>query len=317
MSPNLLFLCGGRRVGLLSHFRRALAESGGGQIFTTDTERHAATSFVADHTFIVAPCRDAERFASDVAALCERHDVTAVLPLRCDAVSALPAIRRRASALVVGGDEDAVRVCGDKLLTATHFRTVGLRTPEVVSEPRTDDLPLFCRPRSGEGSRGASAVLTERQLEDAPRDGYVFTRYLRGDEYTLDCYKDLRGRLLAVTPRQRLRVRAGEVERSVTRHVPMLIEQCRAALEPLNFTGPATVQAFVSEGEAYFTEINLRYGGGVTLSVAAGADSPRWLVAELRGERPRAADGVRWNMGMSRYDAEFYYEEGEVQLDGD
>jgi carbamoyl-phosphate synthase large subunit len=91
-----------------------------------------------------------------------------------------------------------------------------------------------------------------------------------------------------------------------------LIEQCRAALEPLCFTGPATVQAFISEGEVYFTEINLRYGGGVTLSIAAGADSPRWLIAELQGERPKALDSFRWNLGMSRYDAEFYYEAGEV-----
>jgi len=305
---SLLFLCGGRRVGLLSQFRRALVDQGGGRMYTTDTEPHAATSFVADRSFAVAPCRDTERFASDVAAVCEQEAVTAVLPLRCDAVAALPALRRRTTALLIGGDDEAIRICHDKLLTAAYFRAAGLLTPEVVDHPQASDLPLFCRPRCSEGSKGVAAVLTERQLANAPRDdGHIFTRYLEGTEYSLDCYKNLGGRLVAITPRQRLRVRAGEVERSVTRRLAPLCEQARAALEPLCFVGPATIQALVVDGENYFTEINLRYGGGVTLSIAAGADSPRWLVAELCGGRPPVPGNVRWNLAMSRYDSEFYY----------
>lgn len=315
MSLSLLFLCGGRRVGLLRAFRRALAEHGAGRVFTTDTDPHAATSFVADRSFAVAPCLDTERFASDVAAVCERERIAAVLPLRCDAVSALPALRRLTSASIIGGDDEAIRICRDKLLTARYLRGAGLLTPEVVDHPRASDLPLFRRPRSAEGSSGVAVISTQGQLDQSPRDGHVFTRYLEGTEYTLDGYKDLRGRLIAVTPRQRLRVRAGEVERSVTRCLPSLSEQARAALDPLGFVGPATVQAFVSGGETYFTEINLRYGGGVTLSIAAGADSPRWLVADLSGARPSVPGEVRWNLGMSRYDSEFYYEEGERHAD--
>jgi carbamoyl-phosphate synthase large subunit len=311
VSLSLLFLCGGRRVELLRQFRRALDEHGGGRILTTDTEPHAATSFVADRSVTVAPCRDTERFAADVAEVCEREGITAVVPLRCDAVLALPALRTRTSALLVTGDDEAIGTCCDKLLTAAHFQRAGLPTPKVVMDPTANNLPLFCRPRCAEGSKGAAAILTQRQLERAPRDGHVFTRHIDGAEYTLDCYKNLRGELIAVVPRQRLRVRAGEVERSVTRRVTSLIEAAQAALDPLHFIGPATLQAFVSEHGNHFTEINLRYGGGVTLSIAAGADSPRWLVAELCGRRTAGPVDVRWNFGMSRYDAEFYYQEGE------
>lgn len=309
MSIRLLFLCGGRRVGLLNHFRRALAEQGGGQLYTTDTLPQSAASFVVDRNFAVAPCKDKERFVADLAAVCEEQDITAVLPLRCDAVAAMPALRRRASVLIIGGDDEAIRICNDKALTATHFRAMGLRTPDVIDDPQASDLPLFCRPRTGEGSQGTFVILTKSQLETTPRDDYVFTRYIEGAEYTVDCYKDLRGRLIAIIPRQRLRVRAGEVERAVTRNIGVLRDQAHAALEPLAFTGPAAIQAFISGGEHYFTEINLRYAGGVTLSITAGADSPSWLVSQLRGETPTVTPKIKWNLAMSRYDSEFYYEE--------
>lgn len=310
MMPVLLFLCGGRRVGLLREFRRALHEHGGGRILTTDTEPRAATTFVADRTFDVAPCRDTKRFAADVVAVCAKEGVTAVLPLTCAAVAGLSALRGCTNSRIICGDDEAIRICTDKLATAIHFRRVGLFTPEVVSCPTGGDLPLFCRPRWSEGSIGATQIITERELENAPRDdAHIYTHYLCGTEYTVDCYKDLRGDLIAVTPRQRLRVRAGEVERSVTRHLGTLIEQARTALEPLNFVGPATVQVLVVDGRAHFTEVNLRYGGGVTLSIAAGANSPWWLVAELCGLPLPPRRPVRWNLAMSRYDEEFYYQE--------
>ena len=139
-------------------------------------------------------------------------------------------------------------------------------------------------------------------------DDCLLTPYVHGKEFTVDCYKDLRGRLIASVPRERLRVRAGEVEQTVTRCIPDLIQQAGTAIAGLNFIGPATVQAIRANGVNYFTEINLRYGGGVTLSIAAGADSPRWMLRELQDGSPPSPVAIRWNIGMSRYDDEFYFQ---------
>ena len=125
----LLFLCGGRRVGLLRHFRRGLQALGGGRILTTDTELYAATKFVADRTVLVAPCRSVESFVADVAAICESEAVTAIIPLTCAAVAAIPALRRYTAAFIISGDEQAIRICTDKEETARHFQRAGLITP--------------------------------------------------------------------------------------------------------------------------------------------------------------------------------------------
>jgi carbamoyl-phosphate synthase large subunit len=322
--PVLLFLCGGRRVKLLAEFRAALAararhsrdsrdsdnRNTEGRLLTTDTEPRAATSFFADATFLVPPCAASGPFAEAVARICEREGVTAVIPLTCAALATVPVLRRRIGPPVLGGSDEAIGISVDKLRTAEYFARRGLATPEVVAAPTPTDLPLFCRPRRAEGSRGAFAVTTPAALGLAAADpDNLFTRFVAGREFTMDCYKDRAGEVRAVVPRERLRVRAGEVEQSVIRHDPELIEQTARSLRDLDFWGPATVQAIRAGGVAHFTEINLRFGGGVTLSLAAGLPSPAWLLDELDGGTLGPPAAIRWGLGMARYDEECYFSE--------
>lgn len=310
--PVLLFLCGGRRVGLLRRFRAAL-EPLGGRVLTTDTEPWSAASFVAHGTYRVAPCAEAGRFREDVADLCGAEGVSAILPLTCSAVAAMPALAGHVDGVLVGGDAAAVEVATDKRRTIEHFQRAKLPTPAIVERPGDGDLPLFRRFRRSEGSRGALSILTAGDLALVRDDSdQVFTRHLSGPEYSVDCYKGLDGTLRTIVPRLRMRVRGGEVEKAVTVRDETLIALVSRAVENLRFVGPATVQAIRQEDRFYLTEINLRYAGGVTLSIEAGADTPAWLVAELAGGQAPPSPAIRWGLGMARYDEDLYFEMGET-----
>jgi len=306
--PALLFLCGGRRVELLRRFRAALDAHGGGRILTTDTEEYPATSFVADRTCRVPPCSDGEAFADAIAGIVDRERIDAVLPLRCAAVATVPLLRKRLGSKVISGDDHAVAVATDKREAYRHFLASDVASAEWVEHPSPSDLPLFFRPRRSEGSAEARAVRSAEELEQlAARDDAFFVRLLQGREVTIDCYRAADGTLLSVVPRDRLRVRAGEVERSVTRRRADVIASTARVLRSLVFTGPATVQAIVLPHGVFFTEINLRYGGGVTLSFAAGHDSAAWFVNEMLGKPNPVPAEPRWDYAMTRYDQEFYF----------
>lgn len=305
--PVLLFLCGGRRVTLLQHFKAAV-DPAGGRILVTDTEPWSASSHIADRAYRVAPCADGARFGDDVACICAEEGVCAVVPLTCAAVGALPMVRARTPARIIGGDAEAIATATDKRLTSAYFYRLGIPTPAVFDNPSPLDLPLFRRYRHGEGSRGALPILTAAELALVQgENGQIFTKYLQGTEYSVDCYKDLQGRIRAIMPRLRLRVRSGEVEKAVIRREYALIEVVQRTIEGLRFVGPATVQAIHADGVFHLTEINLRYGGGVTLSIAAGMDSPGWLVAELMGRAPEP-QRLRWHLAMCRHDRDIYFE---------
>ena len=306
--PKLLFLCGGRRVDLLERFRRASAPYGGATLLTTDTEPRAATTFVADATFIVPPCGSAA-FVEAVIEICKQEKVAAVLPLTCVAVADLPAIRSQVNARILSGNDEAVQICADKLATTRYLQRIGVPTPAVVANPTPCDLPLFFRLRHSEGSRGAfvvdrpSLLTVAREYEDG-----VLTRFTSGREATVDIYRDFSGRVVCTVPRARQRVRGGEVERATTLCDDALLRVTAAAIEGLTFVGPATLQAIHNHEGWQVVEINLRYAGGVTLSMEAGMDSPSWLVGELCGAMPPSQPAIVWGLGMSRCDREFYYQ---------
>lgn len=272
-----------------------------------DTEPNSAASLWADRSYEVPLCSD-ERFAGAIAEIVEREQIDAVVPLRCAAVATVPALRALIGDRLICGSAEAAGVCTDKVRTSRLFETLGLRTPRVCHDPQPGDLPLFFRRRMSEGSVGARAIATVAELEwQRQHDAGLFTTLVRGREFTMDLYKDLRGNLISCVARERLRVRAGEVERAVIVNAPELCAMGARVAAALQFIGPATVQAILQDGIYHLTEVNLRYGGGVTLSLQGGAPSHEWLVQELAGNGLSAFGEPDYGLAMSRYDEDLYF----------
>jgi carbamoyl-phosphate synthase large subunit len=64
----------------------------------------------------------------------------------------------------------------------------------------------------------------------------------------------------------------------------------------------------MKDGRPHFTEINARLGSGVTLGIAAGADSPRWLLAYAVGlDEPVAPLGAyKKDLYLTRCEESFF-----------
>jgi carbamoyl-phosphate synthase large subunit len=73
--------------------------------------------------------------------------------------------------------------------------------------------------------------------------------------------------------------------------------------------GVITLQLFLTgDNKVTFIEINPRFGGGVPLSIKAGANFPKWILQELSGQKPRIRpDAFKDNLIMLRYDSEVWH----------
>jgi carbamoyl-phosphate synthase large subunit len=137
----------------------------------------------------------------------------------------------------------------------------------------------------------------------------ICQQYIKGTEHTCDVYVDFGMKVRCVVPRRRIEIRAGEISKGQVVKNRRIMDQAAKLVETLG-AGPGviTLQLFLTEnGGVKFIEINPRFGGGVPLSIKAGADFPKWILQELLGKSPNIRfDGFEDNLIMLRYDSEVW-----------
>jgi carbamoyl-phosphate synthase large subunit len=283
------------------------------QLFSYETAERVPVAQVA--TVLPGKLWDDPELAQDVARIVGRHQIHLIVPCVNRAALLLSRwagdLRQQGCAAVVS-DEEVCSTFDNKRLTEQWFLQHGVSTP-LWSEQ--SPLPWLLKPIFGAASRGHIRIESRddfaRLRGSLDMNDYVLQPIVKGVEYTVDGYVSRSGEILGCVTRSRLAVADGEVVRSQTERVQELVRQSEALLRQGKFCGPITLQAIQAEGEFWFLEINPRLGGGVILSIAAGADYPRLCVREALG---RAVAPVSWREGllMTRAYREVFFEKGKL-----
>ena len=322
-SMNILFTSVGRRVELLRAFKRAHADLGlTGNIVAVDIDPLAPALQEADCPYIV-PRISEPAYIPALVEICSREQVHLVFPLIDPDIPVLARHRQELEATgarVVVVSQEATTTTADKWLTYQFFRRLDVPTPVswLPEEARNTDLeyPVFIKPRFGSAGKHTFKVHNERELAfflDYVPDP-IIQEYLPGPEITNDVICDFEGNVLAVVSRQRIEVRWGEVAKGKTIYDPEIIQHCVTIARGLKAIGPITVQCMVREDQPYFTEINPRFGGGVPMGIAAGVQSPHWLLALAAGHKIEVPPLGSYQVGLylTRFDDSFFLTEADL-----
>jgi carbamoyl-phosphate synthase large subunit len=319
---NVLFTSAGRRVELVRAFRRAFEGLGlEGTIVGVDVDPLAPALQECDATFIVPRVDDAN-YVPSLIDVCARERIALLFPLIDPEI---PVLARRRDEFDAAGTRamvlpaESALIAADKLATAELFERLGVPAPSTWTgeDARGAELPfpVFVKPRFGSAGTHAHGVADREELEFWLRrvPEPVVQERLPGPEITSDvlCLED--GETAAVVSRRRIEVRTGEVAKGVTVHDPRVVQHCATIAEALRARGPITVQCLMRDSDPCFTEVNARFGGGVPLGIAAGVDSPRWLLAQAAGidiELPPLGS-YEVDLYMTRYDESFFVREEE------
>ncbi|MGS1016241.1 ATP-grasp domain-containing protein [Allosphingosinicella humi] len=316
---GILLTSAGRRVELLRCFRRAGAELGAEiEIIACDCEpRLSAACREADAAFAVPTATDAD-YAEAVLEICARRGVGLVVPTIDPELPplSLAAARFAAAGVRIAISEPAVvEIARDKLVTAGFLAAHRIPAPRTLAAEAATDAggdwtwPALAKPRHGSSGRGIRIVHDESELAaHATGEPFVVQELLEGREFTVNLFFDRDGHFRCAVPHERLRIRAGEVEKGVTRHHRVLERVARQIADVLpGARGALCFQAMVGPGgEVKVFEINARFGGGYPLADAAGAPFARWLIEEQLGLPSTAGDAWREDVLMLRYDAAIF-----------
>lgn len=317
---NVLFTCIGRRVSLLRSFRRAAEELGlTASFYGTDSSELSPAFQLCDKGFKTSRV-ESDSYIDEILSIVKEQEVGLLVPTVDLDLKILAEKRDKFSELgcfVLVSGAEVVDICQDKLKTYQFLCEHKFGTAKTMSYAEAAsqeglEWPCFLKPQHGYASRGNAVVKSREELEFYGEriPDCIVQNYIEGEEYTCDVYVDFDMEVRCVVPRRRLEIRAGEVSKSRIVKAERIMSEGKRLVELLE-AGPGviTLQLFVTEGEKLkFIEVNPRFGGGVPLSIKAGADFPKWLLQGLGGEKLKIeADGFKDGLTMLRYDDEVWF----------
>jgi len=328
-SLKVLFTCIGRRVSLLKAFQRAARQLHLNVKFLgADCQTASPALQLCDHKFWVHPTTH-RRYLSDIRDIVKSQEVDLLVPTVDLDLKALA--RQRQSLTEVGchvlvSSARVIQICQDKRQTHKFLQKYEIDTPQTVSiqdQLKCETLPYPCyvKPWDGYASRFNTLAHDRQDLEYLSRKvpHAICQAFVTGHEFTCDVYVDMSQNVRCVVPRQRLEVRSGEVSKARVSMAKDVMQVAAQVVQCLK-AGPGviTVQLIKTpESRLKVIEINPRFGGGVPLSIRAGANFPKWILQEIMGQDPVIETvSVKDDLVMLRYDHEVWTTAQALGLEG-
>lgn len=317
MNHNILITSAGQRVALVRGFQETLKRFfPDGKVFTTDMNpRLAPAAYVSDGCFEVLRVTDLE-YIPQLLQLCKENEVGMIVPTIDTELLVLAhnkALFEENGIVACVSSLDFISICRDKRNTGDFFEKHGIRVPKAIDK-NNPTFPLFAKPYDGSLSTNLHYIknveeLTSEILED-PK--LLFMEYIDKEvykEYTVDMYYGRDNKVKCIVPRERIKIRAGEINKGLTEKEP-LTKYLYDRLETIEgCIGCICIQLFLNpqSGDVVGIEINPRFGGGYPQTYAAGGNYAELLIKEyFLGEEVAYFDNWKDHLLMLRYDDAVY-----------
>jgi carbamoyl-phosphate synthase large subunit len=317
-----MFTCIGRRVSLLESFMKAAGQCKlKACLIGTDSSRFSSALQLCDKKFITKRVKD-RAYLRELVDILKKNKVHLLVPTVDLDLKLLAQNKQKFEKLgctVLISSPEVIDICQDKRKTCQFLSENNFHTPKTMSlsgalKNGRVKFPLFLKPWDGYASRGNAIVKNSKELLAIGKmiPNCIVQEFIAGTEYTCDVFVDFDMKVKCVVPRKRIEVRSGEVSKGQIIKNPRIMNHARRLVEILG-AGPGviTIQLIVDKKrKLHFIEINPRFGGGVPLSIKAGANFPKWILQQMLGKKARIKfDSYRNKLVMLRYDSEVWMQD--------
>lgn len=306
---NILILSAGTRNKVVQYFKKEI--SGKGSVVATDCSNLAPAIYDADKYYIVPPMVE-DGYLDVILDICKKEKIDAVLTLIDPEISLLAENRDKFKALgttPIVSDYDKVEMCFDKFKMYEFLVNNGFKTAKsyVDKEAFYADLdagkitfPVFVKPVKGSASININKVTSKEEVEVLFTlcDNLMIQEFMNGTEYGADCYIDmLSGETVAIFTKQKIKMRAGETDKSVSVKDEKLFELIKKFIRTAGFKGIIDIDIFDVDGEYYISEVNPRFGGGYPHAYECGVNVPKLICENISG-RENASEIGSYDEGV-------------------
>lgn len=293
---NILILSAGTRDKVVQYFMKELA--GRGRVIATDCSNLAPAVYEAD-AFYLVPRITAPDYLDVILDICKKEKITGVFSLIDPELSLLAKERERflaVGATPIVSDYELVETCFDKYRMFEMLQKMQIPTAKCymdreafykAEEAGEISYPVFVKPVRGSASIHINQVGSREELEVlcGLYDDLMIQEYMDGQEYGADVYVDmLSGKCTDIFVKKKIKMRAGETDKSVSFKDDGLFALIRDFAEKCGFRGMIDIDIFEIDGVYYISEVNPRFGGGYPHAYGCGVNMAAAVVKNLSGQ---------------------------------
>ena len=311
---NILILSAGTRNKVVEYFKKNVGD--GGKVVATDCSNLAPAVYEAD-VFYLVPRITAPGYIEQILDICVKEKIDGVFSLIDPELSLLAGERERflaVGATPILSDYELVETCFDKYRMFELLTDMGIPTGQCYlskedfyrdRQKGRIDYPVFVKPVRGSASLNINKVSSDQELETLFHlyDDLMIQEFMDGQEYGADVYVDMiSGKCTSIFVKKKIKMRAGETDKSVSVKNPELFELIRKFVEKCGFCGMIDIDLFEIGGVFYISEVNPRFGGGYPHAYACGVNMPSQVLCNLAGrENPVRIGEYKENVCMMKY----------------
>lgn len=293
---NILILSAGTRNKVVQYFKRELA--GEGKVIATDCSNLAPAVYDADRFYLV-PRISAPDYLDTILDICRKESIDGVFSLIDPELSLLA--KEKEKFLAVGATPivspyELVETCFDKYKMYEMLCEMGIPTGKCYVDKENFyrgveageiSYPVFVKPVKGSASININKVNSQKEIDVLfdLYDDLMIQEYMDGTEYGADVYIDmLTGRCTSIFVKEKIKMRAGETDKSVSVKDEALFAMIEKFVEKCGFCGMIDMDIFKIGDTYYISEVNPRFGGGYPHAYECGVNMPQQVIRNLKGE---------------------------------
>ena len=281
-------------------------------MFVTDMNPDMApVSYVSDGA-IQVPRVTTPEYPEILLKICEENEIgmiVATIDTELLLLSGLKDRFKEKGINVMVSDRTFVSLCRDKRNTGVFFEQHSVRVPKEIDK-YNPTFPMFAKPYDGSLSTNIHYIKTTEELttEILNDPKLMFMEYIDKKvykEYTVDMYYGKDNKVKCIVPRERIEIRAGEINKGRTAKNEILTFLKEKLGYIKGCVGCICIQLFFhpETKDMVGIEINPRFGGGYPLTYKCGGNFPELLIREyFLGEDIEYFDDWKDGMLMLRYD---------------
>ena len=292
---NILILAAGTRNKIIHYFKEAL--DGAGRVIAADASALSPALYDADKQYIV-PLATEDGYIDTVLNICKTERIGGVLSLIDPELSVLAANESKLKDLgvtVVGSSYALCEMAFDKMRMYRWLRDHGYRCARSWSsrhefykavEEGEVRYPVFVKPIKGSASIHSYRAYDRETVDFLfdHEDDLMIQEFFGEQEVGADVYIDMiSGEVVSIFTKKKIRMRAGETDKSVSFKDPDLFELIEKFVLEAGYRGEVDIDIFECGGKYYINEINPRFGGGYPHAHMCGCDHVKLILNNLNG----------------------------------